>query len=118
MNLDEAVKAHSAWKMKLSVYLRHPDHSIDPAEAGNDDHCPLGKWLQGDGKKLSGLPEYKTLVSEHARFHRAVGRVVEQANAGKNVQEESMLGSDSEFADASRNIVQAIVQLKRKTATA
>ncbi len=119
MNLDEAIKAHAAWKMKLSVYLRHPDHSIDPAEVGRDDRCPLGQWLHGEGERqLSSLPEYKALVTEHARFHRAVGHAVEQANAGKSLGEEHVLGSDSEFAAASRNIVVAVVQLKQKAAIA
>ena len=119
MNLDEAVKAHAAWKIKLSAYLRHPDKSIDSADAGSDDHCPLGQWLHGEGKKtLSSLPEYKTLVTEHARFHRAVGSAVEMADAGKKLEDEHVLGWDSDFAASSRNIVSAIVQLKKKAAVA
>jgi methyl-accepting chemotaxis protein len=115
MNLDEAVQAHAGWKMKLSGYLRHPDHSINAADAGRDDRCPLGQWLHGEAKKtLSALPEYKTLIAEHARFHRAVGQAVQQADAGKNLEEERLLGPDSDFADSSRNIVLAIVQLKKK----
>jgi methyl-accepting chemotaxis protein len=119
MNLDDAIKAHAAWKLKLSTYFRKPDKSINPAEAGRDDRCPLGQWLHGDGKKqLSGLPEYKTLMDEHARFHRAVGAAVQQADAGKKLDEELVLGWDSEFASSSRNIVTTIVQLKKKVAIA
>ncbi len=115
MDLDEAVKAHAAWKMKLGAYLRHPDRSVNADEVGRDDHCPLGQWLHGEGKKtLSNLPEYKTLVAEHARFHRAVGHAIQQADAGKNLEEEHVLGWDSEFAASSRNIVSAIVQIKKK----
>ncbi len=116
MDLDEAVKAHAAWKMKLQTYLRHPDKSIDAADVGRDDSCPLGKWLHGDGKgQISGLPEYKALVSEHARFHRAVGDAIALADSGRDVQEEHVLGWDSEFAAASRNVVTAIVQIKKKS---
>ncbi len=79
---------------------------------------PSESGCRATARSYPACPNTRLLVSEHARFHRAVGRVVEQANAGKNVQEEAVLGSDSEFADSSRNIVQAIVQLKRKTATA
>jgi methyl-accepting chemotaxis protein len=115
MNLDEAVKAHAGWKMKLSAYLRRPDNSINAAEVGSDNHCPLGQWLHGEAKKtLSSFPEYKTLVAEHARFHRAVGGAVEQANAGKKLDEGHLFGWDSEFAASSRNIVSAVVQLKKK----
>jgi methyl-accepting chemotaxis protein len=115
VNWDDAVKAHAAWKMRLSAYIRNPDKSIDPAVVGRDDRCPLGQWLHGDAKKrLSILPEYRTLIAEHARFHRAVGAAVEQANAGKKVSDQVILGWDSEFAASSRNIVSIIVQLKKK----
>ena len=119
MNLDDAVKAHAAWKMKLSAYIRHPDKSINPAEACRDDHCPLGQWLHGEAKKtMSNLPEYQTLVAEHARFHKAVGNAVQLADAGKNPDEEHVLGWDSDFAESSRSIVTTIVQLKKKASLA
>jgi methyl-accepting chemotaxis protein len=116
MDLDEAVKAHAAWKMRLQAYIRQPDKSIDAAEVARDDCCPLGQWLHGDGKGLiSGLPEYETLIAEHARFHRAVGDAVKMADAGHNVLEEHVLAWDSEFAAASRNVVTTIVQIKKKS---
>ncbi len=117
MNLDEAVRAHAAWKTKLSSYLRHPDRSINPVEAGWDDACPLGQWLNGEAKRnLSGMPEYQALVAEHTRFHQAFGKAVERADAGEVLQEEEVLGWDSEFGIASREIVQLIVKLKKKAA--
>jgi methyl-accepting chemotaxis protein len=115
MDLDEAVKAHAAWKMKLHAYIRHPDKSVDAGEAGRDDYCPLGQWLHGDGKnQLAKAPEYETLVREHARFHKAVGDAIRLADAGHNLQEEHVLGWDSEFAAASRKVVTAIVQIKKR----
>jgi hypothetical protein len=116
MDLDEAVKAHAAWKMKLHSYIRHPDQSVDAAEVGRDDCCPLGQWLHGDGKQSIPDPdEYETLVREHARFHRAVGDAIKLADTGHDVQEEHVLGWDSEFAAASRSVVTAIVQIKKRS---
>jgi methyl-accepting chemotaxis protein len=116
MDLDEAVKAHAAWKMRLQAYIRAPDKSIDAAVAGRDDCCPLGQWLHGDGKgRISHIPEYDTLVSEHARFHRAVGDAVKLADEGRDITEEHVLAWDSEFAASSRNVVTSIVQIKKKS---
>ena len=65
-------------------------------------------------KKVSRSARIQDLIAEHARFHRAVGAAVEQANAGKKVGDQVILGWDSEFAASSRNIVSIIVQLKKK----
>jgi hypothetical protein len=33
MNIDEAIQAHAAWKVKLSTYLGKKDGSLKAAEA-------------------------------------------------------------------------------------
>ena len=114
MNFDDAIQAHAAWKIKLAVYLKKADGTIKPAEIGVDNKCPLGQWLHSDAKKFSSLPAYQTLMTEHARFHRAAGKVVEQANAGQQLSAEATLGGNSEFATASLNVVKAIKNLKGK----
>ncbi len=115
MNWDDAVKAHAAWKMRLLAYIRKPSNKLDPAVVGVDNRCPLGIWLHGEAKhKLAAMPEFETLIAEHARFHRAVGSAVEQVNAGKIVPDQTVLGWESEFAASSRSLVTTIVKLKRK----
>ncbi len=115
MNWDDAVKAHAAWKMRLLAYIRDSSKKLDPSAIGVDNRCPLGIWLHSEAKqKLAGMPEFETLIAEHARFHRAVGSVVEQVNAGKAVPDQSVLGWESEFAASSRSVVTAITKLKRK----
>lgn len=115
MNWDNAVKMHAAWKMRLLAYIRDPRIKIDPAVVGVDNRCPLGIWLHSEVKqKLAGMPEFETLIAEHARFHRAVGSAVEQVNAGKIVSDQTVLGWESEFAASSRVLVTTIMKLKRK----
>jgi hypothetical protein len=114
MNFDEAIKAHSAWKMKLSDYLKKPDKSLKASEVCLDNKCALGQWIYGDGKKWSTLAEYETLKKEHARFHKAAAEVVTKADSGKDTSEETALGSKSEFAMASTAVVTAIMSIKRK----
>lgn len=114
MNFDEAIQAHSAWKMKLSNYLRKPDGSLKPAEIQLDNKCALGQWIYGEGVKWSSLSEYSVLKSEHSRFHKAAAEVVKKADSGVDTSEETALGSKSEFALASGAVVAAIMAIRRK----
>ena len=114
MNLDDAVKSHTMWKMRLAAYLNHPDNSLNGSQLSSPNNCDLGKWLAGEGKKHANIPEFVTLVSSHARFHKAAGEVVKKANAGQNVAEEIALGAKSEFAAASGEVVKAMMAIKHK----
>ena len=114
MDFDEALKAHSAWKMKLSNYLRKPDGSLKSEDIQVDNKCDLGKWIHGEGAKFNTLTEYSTLKSEHAKFHKCAGDVVKKADSGQSVTEEIALGAKSDFAVASGNVVSAIMSMKRK----
>ena len=114
MNFDDAIKAHGAWKMKLSTYLRKPDGSLKASEVAPDNKCALGQWIHGEGAKHSALPEFATLKSEHARFHKAAAEVVKKADAGQSTSEDTALGSSSDFAKASSSVVSAIMGIKRK----
>ncbi|MGD0835950.1 MAG: CZB domain-containing protein [Polyangia bacterium] len=114
MNLDDAIKTHVDWKMKLKTFLAKPDGSLDPAVVGSDGACVLGKWLRGEGKIHAGMPEFQALLAEHAKFHKAAAQVVIKARAGQNMTEEVALGAKSEFATTSSRVVALIMDLKRK----
>lgn len=118
MNFDEAIKAHSAWKMKLSNYLRNPDGSLKASEIEQDNKCQLGQWIHGDGAKWSSLPEYATLKAEHARFHKAAADVVRKADSGQSTNEDTSIGGNSPFATASAAVVAAIMKIRSKAAAA
>lgn len=113
MNFDEAIQAHSAWKLKLSTYLRKPDGSLNSATIRPDNKCALGQWLHGEGRKFANVPEYKKLVAEHARFHQAAASVVDKANAGKFTSDDIALGGKSEFGTASTSVVALILNMKK-----
>ena len=116
MDFDQAIAAHSSWKRKLVNYLVKHDGSIKPHDVSVDNKCPLGQWIHGEGVQYSNSPEYATLKSEHARFHKATAEVVRKANSGQPVSEETALGSKSEFTTASSAVVSAIVQMKAHAA--
>ena len=114
MNFDEAIQVHAAWKVVLSNYLRRIDGTLKAAEARVDNRCALGRWLYGEGRKYASTAEYQILIGEHARFHRAAGEVIDKANGGREINVERILHFDSEYGIASRNVVKAIMDLKRK----
>ena len=111
---DDAIQAHVAWKSKLSMYARRPDHSLKAAEISVDHACALGKWIHGDARKHAALPEYQALLKQHAAFHRAAADIVRRADAGEKVTDEVALGANSPFATASSAVVSAINEIKRK----
>jgi hypothetical protein len=114
MNFDEEAAAHAAWKRKLNAYLVKRDGSLKSHEVSADDHCPLGQWIYGPGAKYSHLPEYSVLKSEHARFHKAGGEIVDCANAGQSADEQIVIGSHSEFTQASSAVMLAIMAIKKR----
>jgi Chemoreceptor zinc-binding domain len=114
VNFDDAIKAHSSWKMKLSSYITKPDHSLHASDVSSDGKCDLGKWLQGEGQKHSSLPEYVRLKTDHARFHKAAADIIAKADAGQSMTEEVALGSRSEYAAASTAVINALMAMKAK----
>ena len=84
MDFDEAIRAHSAWKLKLSAYLRNPDGSLKASEIQADNKCALGQWIYGEGAKHSSHAEFTTLKAEHQRFHKAAAQVVQKADSGQD----------------------------------
>lgn len=114
MDFEEAISAHSAWKLKLKSYLTKPDKSLNPAEAGADDRCALGKWLQAEKKKHSNMPEFAKLCSDHTRFHQIAADLIRRADAGQKVMEETALGSRSEFSAVSSAVVTGLMGVQKK----
>jgi len=114
MDFDGAVIAHSRWKMKPKAYLSKPDRSLDPLEVAADNKCDLGRWLHGEGRRYSIFAEYSKLVSDHARLHKAAALIVEKANNGQSVAEEIAIGADSEFTNASNDVVLSLKAMKEK----
>lgn len=118
MNFNDAVKAHAAWKFKLSDYIRKPDRSLSADHVCKDNQCELGKWIYSEGLSYNTLPEYTHLKTEHARFHKAAGDIIRQADSGANVTDAIALGGDSEFSKASTAVVSAIMAMQSKVTKA
>lgn len=117
MNFDEAIKAHSDWKIKLTQYLKKPDGSLKAETIAPDNLCALGKWIHGEGQKFAQFPEFKELQSIHAEFHKAAADVVRRADSGQQVSAEVTLGAKSKYGEVSSKVVSLIMKMKLKVGT-
>jgi hypothetical protein len=116
MDFDHAIAAHGKWRVKLRAYLAEPDGSLLAPEIALDNTCDLGIWISGKGAKYSDLPEFQSLRSQHARFHKAVAEIVRKVDSGQRVAEQAALGATSEFSSATADVVSAILSLKAEVA--
>lgn len=113
MDLDNAIKAHAEWKVKLRAAIASKA-PMDQRVVAADNECPLGKWLHGEGKARYGNHEkFGPCVQKHAAFHRAAGMVAAQINAGKFEEAETMLNTGTPYMTASNEAGTAIMSLKR-----
>jgi aerotaxis receptor len=117
-DLDQAVAAHLQWKTKLRTAIDHGE-KLDVDTVCRDDRCPLGQWIHGEGRARWGhVPEFTKLLQEHAAFHRTVGDVARQINAGQKEAATRALAGGTPFARATQATVMAIKALQRAIALA
>jgi hypothetical protein len=114
MKVEDAIMAHARWKTRLTGYLNNPDGSISTAELGVDNHCELGKWIHGEASRTVPVAELSALKVGHAKFHRAAADVVRKVDAGAVVDQNAMLGFQSEFGAASLAVVNQLKALAPK----
>ncbi len=113
MDFEKAIECHVQWKSKLAAYIAKPDHSLSAATVALDRNCELGKWLQGEGRKFTALPDFAKLTVDHEHFHAAAADVIRKADAGQRVSEEIALGAKSDYASASNAVVTSLMKLKK-----
>lgn len=112
MDLDLAIAVHRDWKERLEAYVAKPDESLSPDIIASVDHCELGLWLAEDGAAHRELPAFERLVTAHRAFHEAAGAIVLDANQGKSVMAAVRLGSGSDYARRSSEVIRAIMVLR------
>lgn len=115
MKFGEAINVHRGWKLKLTDYLKKPDGSLKSEVVGCDNKCEMGQWIYStDAAKYASLPEFVTMKTEHARFHKAAAEIIKKADSGHDTTEDLALGSDSEFGVVSSSVVAAILAMMKK----
>jgi methyl-accepting chemotaxis protein len=113
MNLDDAIGAHSQWKIKLRMAISKHE-TLDAATIGKDNCCELGKWLYGEGRGLySAKPQFAILMEKHKAFHSEASKVATAINAKKYEDADKMISGSSPFGAASSEVATSISNLKK-----
>src|SRR5664279_377026 len=83
--------------------------TVDAVAIRQDDCCPLGRWLHGQGRALHGdKASYAKLIARHAAFHQSAGRVADAINAKAFGQAEALIGPWCEYSSVSAEVAAAI----------
>jgi len=79
-----AIEAHVRWKVRLENYIEGKcDEKLDPEIVGQDNQCPLGKWIYGTGgNQYSANPLFQEIREIHADFHKCSAGIMRQSDAG------------------------------------
>lgn len=116
MNFDDAVSAHTKWKIRLRANLDGSGEKLDAAMVARDDACDLGKWIHGDGSRFKALPEHQALRAAHAKFHKCASEVVARNSKGQKAEAEKLMANGGEFSRHSTETVSAIMAMQRAVA--
>ncbi len=110
--INAAVGAHGAWKMRLRGAIRSGRGDIRSHDASADNRCEFGKWLYGpqiDAATRQGVP-YQVIRRLHGEFHRSAGRVLAHIEAGRLAEAE--LAMNGEFTETSEKLTRAMTKWK------
>jgi Chemoreceptor zinc-binding domain len=114
MDLNEAIKKHTAWKLKFRKAIDDKE-MIEVEPISKDNYCELGKWLHSEAKsKFKNLSSFSECVTKHAAFHIEAGKIAEAINAKKYEEAEAMMASDTSYAAASLAVGVAVIRLKKE----
>lgn len=112
--INNAIGAHGAWKLKLRTAIDRKSSDASPDNVKCDDQCAFGKWLYGplmSAEIKDGMP-YMVVLRLHAEFHECAAGVLEDALGGKSVRAKATF--DGEFKARSQTLVQALNKWKNE----
>jgi hypothetical protein len=110
--INNAIGAHGAWKLKLTTAISTGHFETDAATVARDDKCAFGQWLHGptiDERTRAGLP-FQVIARLHAEFHQSAAQVVAHAVAGRPADARALLGSD--YVQRSEKLMRALNKWK------
>ena len=75
LDFIHAIEWHMKWRTDLEQCLKGGEMPMPDIDVvSRDDMCQLGKWLNGEGKRIYGVrEEFIDLIRDHAHFHLCAG---------------------------------------------
>ena len=103
--VEAALSAHADWKRELRDAVIRGYCELGSEEAGRDDLCALGRWLDSLSPECSADHAFDEVVELHSRFHEEAGAVVGLLETGHIEAARSAMEPDSDFARATDELV-------------
>lgn len=110
--IDKAIGAHGAWKVKLRQNI-DGTLALNPTEVALDNRCDFGKWLYSITGSQAADPHYKDVLALHNAFHKAAAAVVTKMQKGDKAGAEASVGLNGEYATASSKLTSKMMEWKR-----
>ncbi len=110
--VQAAIGAHGAWKLKLSTAVSTGRSDDEPASVCRDDLCRFGVWLHGpdiDPATRESKP-YQVVRRLHAEFHQCAGAVLDLVKRGDQARARAFL--EGEYTDRSATLIRALTLWK------
>jgi methyl-accepting chemotaxis protein len=116
--IDKAVAAHAAWKMRLKTAIDSGTIDIPLTKIRVDNQCAFGQWLHGPSLTAAdkNSAHYKSVKDQHAEFHKVAAQVAELALTRKLEQAKQMLSVTGEFTKVSTKLTAAMIEWKKNAA--
>ncbi|MFC3099288.1 CZB domain-containing protein [Altererythrobacter lauratis] len=114
--INAAIGAHGAWKLRLKTAIASGTGDLDWRIVSKDCECAFGKWLHGheiDAATRASVP-YQVVKRLHQEFHIAAGRVVQAVQNGHRQAAQDLM--DGEFIPRSEKLVRALTKWKGELA--
>ena len=118
IDFHAAIREHTECKKKLCAAISRRQ-SLDAASISQDTSCPLGRWLDDEARQIyRHLDSFRDCLVVHTEFHVEAAKVARAINERRYYEALRMLGSGSDYSQASIALGLAITRLmKALTAT-
>ena len=110
--IQNAIRAHGMWKLRLKTAISSGASDLSPAEVGCDNLCDFGKWLYDESMTAeirNGMP-YKVVKRLHAEFHKTAENILKTALAGDVSKAKELL--EGGFTEQSNKLALALTMWK------
>ncbi len=93
--IQEALGAHGAMKQRLRAAVQNGNLPRPAFMISTDHGCKFGKWLfhLKSDDSIARSPHYKAVVTAHAGFHKAAGRIARLVEDGQSDRAAEMLNA-------------------------
>ena len=108
--LEEAIFAHSRWKVHLKQAIETGKSDFSVVDTSNPHACAFGQWL--DSEEGRTLPDYGTIAKLHEEFHIEASNILALALGGSASEATAKMQMGSKFSRSTARLVNALAEIQ------